>query len=293
MITHKKSNLTLAIPLMLFTTFTFAIQDSISRLLASEYNVIMVVFLRYSFFTLCILLISLKRPEKLLQALKTPHLLLQILRGLLLASEVCVMVFSFTKLGLAKSHAFFSAYPLMVCILSVPLLNERIGILRSISVLIGFLGTLIILQPGTKNFSVEYFIPLTSALLFALYSIITRYVSKDDSTETSLFWMGIVGTIFMASFVPFYWEPILGLDIVWMFFLCIIAILGHFLLIKTLEISEASKIQPFSYFQVAFAFLFGVLFFSENINFSAILGTSIITMGGILMYVWEIKNGER
>ena len=112
----KENNLKLGIPLMLLTTLTFATQDSFSRLLASEYNVIVVVAIRYLFFSFCILLVCLRYPEKMKKALKTRHLFLQILRGLLLAMEVCVMVFSFTQLGLAKSHAFFSCYPLMVCV---------------------------------------------------------------------------------------------------------------------------------------------------------------------------------
>ena len=286
----KENNLKLGIPLMLLTTLTFATQDSFSRLLASEYNVIVVVAIRYLFFSFCILLVCLRYPEKMKKALKTRHLYLQILRGLLLAMEVCVMVFSFTQLGLAKSHAFFSCYPLMVCVLSVPILHEKIGVFRSISVFFGFVGTIVILRPGTTSFSIEYFIPLLSAFLFAFYSVITRYVSDEDSTETSLFWVGIVGAIFMTTLIPFYWEPIKGFDILWLAMLCFIAILGHFLLIKTLEISEASKVQPFAYFQVVFATLFGILLFSESIDLLTVVGTAVIISSGILMYLKELSQ---
>ncbi len=287
---QRESNLRLGIPLMLLTTLTFAVQDSFSRVLASEYNVIVVVAIRYFFFSICILLVCIRHPKKMRAALKTKHLFLQILRGLLLAMEVCVMVFAFTKLGLAKSHAFFSCYPLLVCLLSVPILHEKIGYLRSISVLIGFIGTLIILRPGTSSFSVEYFIPLLSAFLFALYSVVTRYVSNHDSSETSLFWTGVIGAVFMSTLIPFYWQPILGYDILWMAILCFIAILGHFLLIKTLEVSEVSKVQPFAYFQVVFASLFGIFLFSESIDLLSVLGTAIIISSGLLMYLKEIRK---
>ena len=285
----KKNNLKLGIPLMLLTTFTFAVQDSLSQILATDYNVILIVSIRYYFLTFCILIFCLKNPIKFKKALRTQHLFLQVLRSLILALEICVMVYSFTKLGLAKSHAFFSCYPLLVCVLSIPILNEQIGFFRLICVLFGFLGTLLILRPGTSAFSIEHLIPLLSALLFAFYSILTRYVSAKDDTETSLFWMGIVGAIFMSGFVPFFWEPIFGMNLLWILILCIIAILGHFFLIKTLEICEASKVQPFAYFQVVFASFFGIYFFSESIDLPSLIGTGIIIFSGVLMYFRETK----
>ena len=275
---------------MILTTFTFAVQDSFSRLLASEYNVILIVTIRYFVFAIFIVVASFREPQKFKRALKTKHPLLQISRGILLVAEVCIMVFSFTILGLAKSHAFFSCYPLMVCLLSIPILNERIGFFRAIIVLFGLLGTLIILRPGTADFSVEYLIPLTSALLFAIYSILTRYVSEEDNAETSLFWVGIVGALFMLLLVPFHWEPIIGLDLLWTLILCFIAILGHFFLIKTLEVCEASKVQPFAFFQIIFASFFGVLLFSETLDLFSIIGTLLIIVCGILMYRYESKE---
>ena len=285
----KKNILKLGITLMLLTTFTFAVQDSFSQILASDYNVILIVSLRYFFLTFCILIVCLINPAKFKKALKTEFLFIQILRGLILALEICVMVYSFTKIGLAKSHAFFSCYPLIVCVLSIPFLNEKIGFFRSICVAFGFLGTLIILRPGTSDFSLEYLIPLLSALLFALYSILTRYVSYKDNTETSLFWVGVVGTLFMSGIIPFFWEPILTVDLFWILILCLIAILGHFFLIKTLETCEASKVQPFAYFQVIFASFFGVSLFSERIDLLSVIGTSVIIFSGVLMYFRETK----
>ena len=94
----------------------------------------------------------------------------------------------------------------------------------------------------------------------------------------------------MTTLIPFYWEPIKGFDILWLTMLCFIAILGHFLLIKTLEISEASKVQPFAYFQVVFATLFGILLFSERIDLLTVVGTAVIIFSGILMYLKELSQ---
>ena len=102
--------------------------------------------------------------------------------------------------------------------------------------------------------------------------------------------MGVIGAVFMSALIPFYWQPILGYDILWMAILCFIAILGHFLLIKTLEVSEASKVQPFAYFQVVFASLFGIFLFSESIDLLSVLGTAIIISSGLLMYLKEIRK---
>ena len=93
----------------------------------------------------------------------------------------------------------------------------------------------------------------------------------------------------MSVIVPFFWEPISEIDLLWILILCLIGILGHLFLIKTLEICEASKVQPFAYFQIVFASFFGIYLFSESIDLLSAMGTGIIILSGVLMYFREIK----
>jgi EamA domain-containing membrane protein RarD len=97
------------------------------------------------------------------------------------------MITSFTLLGLIESHAVFSIYPLLVAALSGPVLKEYVGWKRWSAIFIGFFGVMIILKPSNNVFSLEAIIPLIAALMFALYSLLTRYAARQDGAMTSFF----------------------------------------------------------------------------------------------------------
>jgi len=275
---------------MIVTTFVFAIQDGISLYLASKYNIVTIVTIRYWFFAFFVIVLFKKPWGKPNQGISSKHLLLQILRGLLLVSEVCVMVFAFTKLGLVQSHAIFISYPLLIALLAGPLLKETVGVSRWLAILMGFSGVYIILRPEALVFNLYYLIPFCSALMFALYGILTRYVAAKDSSEISFFWTGITGAVAITFWGPFFWEPPVGADWLWMGALCISGAFGHYLLIKTLETAEASAVQPFSYFQLVFASSFGVFIFKEVITLKVLIGSFIIILAGLITFYIEQKN---
>ncbi len=207
-----ESNRRLGIFLMIATTFVFAMQDGLSRHLAGEYNVMMVVMIRYWFFAAFVIAVAARRAGGIRQAAATAQLPLQILRGLLLAGEICVMVLAFVLLGLIESHAVFTSYPLLVAALSGPILGEKVGWRRWSAIGVGFLGVLIILNPRHTVFSVTALVPLASAMMFALYGLLTRYASRRDSTATSFFWTGVVGAIAMTLAGIWFWEPMTARD---------------------------------------------------------------------------------
>jgi drug/metabolite transporter (DMT)-like permease len=96
-----------------------------------------------------------------------------------------------------------------------------VGWRRWAAIGVGFIGVLVILQPGVRVFEVEALIPLTSAFMFALYGLLTRYAARKDRTETSFFWTGTVGAVVMTAIGVWYWEPMAAGDWLWMVLLCI------------------------------------------------------------------------
>lgn len=276
------SNTKLGITLMLATTFLFAMQDGISRHLAGTYNVLTVVMFRYWFFALFVIMLSAARKGGIKRVMKTKKPLLQILRGVLLAGEICVMVLAFTLLGLVESHAIFAIYPLIIAALSGYFLGEDVGWRRWLAICIGFIGVLIILRPGINAFSPEALVALTSALMFALYGLLTRYVARHDTSETSFFYTGVVGAIAITLIAPFWFSPMqTGADWAWMALLCVTGAAGHYLLIRAYEVAEASAIQPFAYFQLVFASALGVFLFSEHLEGWTVLGAGLIVSAGV------------
>ena len=266
---------------MCATSFVFAVQDGISRHLATEYNVLMIVMIRYWFFAAFVIAIAAHNEGSIRKAAATSQPIVQITRGLLLAIEICIMVFAFVKLGLVESHAIFACYPLLVAALSGPILGESVGWRRWTAIGIGFVGVLVILQPGVGVFSPFAVVPLTSAILFAVYGLLTRYAARRDKAATSFFWTGVVGAVGTTCVGVWFWEPMIGYDWFWMITLCITGVIGHFLLIKTYEIAEASAVQPFAYLQLVFATSIGLSVFGEELEANVAIGACIVISAGL------------
>ena len=274
-------NTKLGIWLMVATTFVFAMQDGISRHLAGEYNVLMVVMIRYWFFAALVMAVAARKAGGLRAAAATSQPGVQIFRGVLLATEICVMVLAFVMLGLVESHAIFTSYPLLVAALSGPILGEKVGWRRWTAIGVGFVGVLIILQPGFRVFQIEALVPLASAFMFALYGLMTRYAARKDSAATSFFYTGTVGAVVMTIIGIWFWEPMQGTDWVWMAVLCVTGALGHWLLIKTYDVAEASAVQPFAYLQLVFAATLGITVFGESLEWNVALGAVLVVSAGI------------
>ncbi len=285
----NEQNTRLGIGLMVITTFIFAMQDALSRHLADEYNVLMIVMIRYWFFAAFVMAIASRHTGGLRAAAATKQPLIQGVRGLLLAAEICVMVTGFVHLGLIESHAVFTCYPLLIAALSGPILGEKVGWRRWAAIGVGFLGVLIILQPGAGVFSAYALIPLAAAFMFALYGLLTRYVARQDSAATSFFWTGTMGAVAMTVVGIWYWEPMQPTDWGWMAILCVTGALGHWCLIRCYEVAEASAVQPFAYLQLAFGAVFGLLIFSETLRTNVAVGTTVV-IGAGLFTLWRERQ---
>jgi drug/metabolite transporter (DMT)-like permease len=280
----QSNNIPLGIGLMVATTFVFAVQDGLSRHLAAEYNVLMVVMIRYWFFAAFVITIARRKAGGIRAAAQTSQPIIQAVRGLLLASEICVMVVAFTILGLVESHAVFTCYPLLVAALSGPVLGERVGWRRWSAIGVGFIGVLIILQPGMSVFDPAAAIPLLAAAMFAIYGLLTRYVARADTTATSFFWTGTVGAVAMTIVGLWFWEPMTPTDCLFMGCLCITGVTGHWLLIKCYEVAEASAVQPFAYLQLVFAAIIGISLFAETVRLNVAIGAAIIVAAGLFTF---------
>lgn len=266
----------------------FAIQDGLSLHLSSTYNVYMVVMVRYWFFAAFVMTVSAKQAGGLRNAARTKQPILQGFRGVLLAAEICIMVTAFTLLGLVESLAIFSAYTLIVAALSGPILGESVGWRRWAAIGVGFCGVLIILQPGIGVFSPYAIIPVISAFIFALYSLLTRYVARLDSTVTSFFWTGVMGCVLMTMVGAFHFENMTSNDWVLMLCLCCTGATGHWMLIRCYEVAEASAVQPFTYLQLVFGSTIGVLIFGEAVKLNVAVGAAIVVTAG-LFTLWRAR----
>ena len=277
------------IVMMIAATFIFAMQDGISRHLAGAYNTYMVVMVRYWFFAAFVIAVAARRPGGLRAMARVAHPGWQALRAVLLVVEIYVMIAAFIRLGLIDTHAVFISYPLLIAALSGPILGEKVGWRRWAAIGAGFLGILVVLEPGGGMFTPAALIPLAAASMFAVYSLATRYVSRRDSGEVSFFWTGVLGAAFATAVGLWFWQPMSAGDWGWMALLCVTAVVAHGLLIRAYEVAEASALQPFAYLQLVWGAALGMSVFGDTLRPNVVAGAAIVASAG-LFTLWRARK---
>ncbi len=278
---------------MVAASLVFAVQDGISKHLGGEYNVMMIVLLRYWMFAAFVVAYCRVRHGGIRVVAGTRQPVLQAFRGFLLAAQICVMMSTIVLLGLVEAHALFAFYPLLIVALAGPVLGERTGWRRWTAIAVGLVGVLVILQPGTRVASPFALLGVLGALMFALYSLLTRYAARKDTADTSFFWSGIAGGAWMTATGIWFWEPMSPLDWMLMSVLGMTGLTGHFLLIKCYEVAEASVVQPFAYLHLAFASVAGLIVFGESLNINVVIGCTMIVLAGLFTLLRQGRRTHR
>ena len=281
-----QNNVLFGITLMVITTFMFSSMDGVSRYLAEKNNVFTLVTMRYWFIAFVMMVTCFFIKNRISDILNTKQPYIQFSRGVILSLNNCLVVYTFTLLGLVETHAIIACYPLIVAGLSVPFLGERFGWRRWMAIFTGFIGVIIILRPNTNVITEGSIFAIVGAIMFAVYLILTRYVSRSDTAITSFFWTGIGGTVTMSLISLFIWDDILKEDYLWLLIMCVLSAGSHFMMVKTLQVAEASVVQPFSYLQLVFGSIIGVTIFSESIDLMIIIG-ALVVIGSGLFTTWR------
>ncbi len=276
------------IGLMMLAMIVFGAQDALSRHLATEYGILLILTIRFWFFTAFALALSARAQGGLRAVAATRRPVLQILRGVTLVAQLILLIEGFVRIGLVESHAIFACYPLIVALLATLVLGEKVSTGNWLAIAAGAIGVLVILRPGSAVFTPAALIVLAAASIFATYSILTRLVSRHDSPQTSLFYTGVIPGLLLSAAAPFVWRPLTLADCGWMALLCVSGALGHFLLIKAYEASEAHALQPFAYLQLVTASALGVLIFGEVVTWQTVAGAALVIGAGLA----SLKTGH-
>jgi drug/metabolite transporter (DMT)-like permease len=263
---------------MILATFLFVSLDSVAKYLVQSYSVPQVVWARYSFHLL-FLTILLRR--RLAQVLVTHRLRLQCFRSIMLLLTTALFFWGLRYVPLARAASIMLVTPVIVTSLSVPLLKESVGVHRWLGVLAGFVGAVIILQPGADIVRLAALLPLGAAIVYALYQISTRLLSSSDSPMTTLVYTSLFGALLASCIVPFAWtQP----DAKGWFLMGVTGLLGglgHFSLIKAFQYSKASVISPFSYTTLLWSIIYGIVLFGEYPDIKTMSGATIILCSGL------------
>lgn len=274
---------------ILLATFLFASHDTLSKYLSGFYPIILVVWARYLVHTL--LMACIFMPSAGLRVLRTKRPGLQVLRALALLGTSLLFTSSLMFIPQAEATAVNFLAPLLVTALSVPLLHERVTRGQWIAVVVGFVGVMIIIHPGGELFTPAILLPLSSALCFALYQLLTRLVSPFDSPTTSNFFAGLFNTLLMSALVPFFWEVPALKHLPFLLALGACGMSAHLLLTQAFRFAAPPMLAPFSYCQIVFAGLLGFLVFDHMPSHTAQAGIAIICLSGLAAAWQQRRNG--
>lgn len=268
--------------LISIAVFLFAIMDTLSKYLAARYAVTNVLWTRYLFHTVLVVVAIAPRHGFALARTVRPGL--QIARGLLLAGASLLFVTAIKYMPLAEATAIQFLSPLLVTLLAVLFLGEKVELSRWLAILAGFSGVLIIIRPGSGVFTWASLLPLGTAVLFATYQILTRRYAGRESPYALIFYPGLVGTILLGVTLPFAWTP--PDTVAHMGLMAVAGMIGgcsHLILIKAYELAPASRLAPFSYTQLAWVTLAGYVVFGNFPDAWSLAGIAILMASGIFI----------
>tara|TARA_B100000965_G_scaffold63255_2_gene49057 strand:- start:254 stop:1102 length:849 start_codon:yes stop_codon:yes gene_type:complete len=277
-----------AIILNLSAWVMLPIMDGFAKYLSTSIPVLQITWSRYFFTVVFVLPIMIFFFRKNLIWTEQPKL--QLIRGLLLFCANILFFYSISIISLSKALTLAFIAPLIVTALSPILLGEKVGLRRWVAVIIGFIGSLIVIRPGFVEINLASIAALGTGMLYGFYLIVTRKLHNSDNPLLTLLLTGIVGGVIGSIIMPFVWvEPTVS-EWLMMSAIGFFASIGHLLLILSLMYADASKLSPFGYFEIVPNIIIGYFFFDNFPSLWHFIGLSIIISSGIYIFRRELQN---
>lgn len=214
----------------------------------------------------------------------------QLARGLLFIVGSALIVWSLAELPLATAITMLFLSPVFMVLLSMPMLKEHIGHHRWVAVLGGFAGVLIILRPGGMDFQWALLIPLAAAAVNALRDVLTRRMSRSESSMSILFWSNIILMAGGFATLPLGWKPVDAQAALWIVAAGVFNGTAHFCMIEALRSGEASLLAPIRYTALLWAALFGFLIWGEVPDVWLWAGAAVVVASSLYMIRHERRR---
>ncbi len=265
--------------------------DVLMRFLGERLHVVEISFFRFFFSMLSVLPLLFMRGTFLFKTNQPAKM--HVLRAILGAVALALCCYSVNIMPLSENTTIMFAEPLFFLPLAFWLLREKVDSSRWIATMVGFLGLLIILQPGTDTFRLVAFVPMTAAILFALSNIMCKKMIVDEHPLTLLFYFGL-GTTLLA-FVPllFVWEMPTVHELL---FLALLGIGGNLIqvcLFRAFAATDASALAPFRYVEFIVSALFGFIFFAQIPTLWVVTGAAFIIASTFYITIVETRKENR
>ena len=277
-----KNRLT-GIGLISLTYVFFALLDGSAKWLVQTVPVLMVVWLRFLSHTL--IASALLFPMRGRALLRTSHLRWHIARGFMFCAMTGINFWALQFLQLTVTAAIFFTVPILIALLSAPLLGEKLDARRWAAILLGFAGVLVIVRPGSAAFHPAMLLSMVNAAIYAAFNMMTRKLAAYDSPETIQFLPAAVASVVLAPFALATWQSPHGwFEWLLLGLMGVFGGTGHHLLAMAHRYAPASTLAPFLYQQILYMALFGYLVFGSVPDKETWIGAAIVVASGLYLF---------
>lgn len=266
------------IGLSLLAGIIFGLADTIAKKLAGEVSIVQITWTRYVVFALMAFLLT-TRLSGASFYVRAPWL--QLARGMCLVCSSLLFVLGIRDVGLAEAATIGFIGPILVTILSIPLLGEKVDARRWLALAAGMAGVLVVLRPGTGTFQPEGLYRVASAMFWATGVILTRRMTATERAETTMFWSAVSGLVVLSAIIPFHFVPPTPVQLVLSLGQGVLSSLGQWLVILSLRFTPVSTLAPYSYMQLLWMTIAGYLAFGALPDEWTLVGAGIIVCSGL------------
>lgn len=306
MATLTSRNNLLGIASLCTGALVFSLQDSVIKAISGDHAVTLAIMLRAIVsFPILVAMVAFAGG---IRQLDTPHWPVLVLRGGVLLCAYTTYFMAFPALPLAEAIALYFMVPLLVTIMSGPLLGEHVTIKAWGAVAIGLIGVFVILRPGLGIFEPAALLSLVSAATYGYAMILARKYGGDVPATVMTFYQNVVyllGALLIAvvvyvlgieppghpslDFLVRDWAVPNTRDMALMGFCGVVAAFGSTLLSQAYRLGQANVVTPFEYTGMVWAVVFGFAFFGEVPTWYTIIGMALIAVAGVL----ALRAGSR
>ena len=258
---------------MVATTLCFVTVTGIVRYIGTEVAAVEAAFIRYVFGL--VIFLPMMRP---LIANPPPWRILRIhiSRGLVHSVAVMLWFFAMARIPIAEVTALGYTAPIFVTIGAAFFFKEKMHFRRVVAVLIGFLGTLLILRPGFHEIGPGQFAQLGAAPLFAASFLFAKRLTRDEDPIMIVVMLTIFSTLFLMPFAILNWTTPTLNEVFWLAMTAVVATLGHYTMTRAIQAAPLTVTQPVTFLQLVWATALGIIVFAEPMDPFVLIGGGII-----------------
>jgi drug/metabolite transporter (DMT)-like permease len=257
----------------------FSAMDGLSKLLTQGFAPPQIAWARFFFILLFLAPVLVLRGGPRL--LRSTRPWLQVARGFCMLASALFFIFGLSFLPIADATSIGFVSPLFVTALSIPILGEKVGVRRWSAVLVGFVGVLVLVRPGSSAFTAAALFPVASSACWALGLIITRIMQSSDAVLTTLAWSTAVGFLVLTPVALPMWHPPSLEGWILLGAAALLSMIGQLFLISAFRFAPASLLAPFSYTQIVWATLIGLFVFGTAPGPHTWVGAGIVVASGL------------